>query len=65
MEPLLAIFDRAMTIECQTRHLYEESRIWFRFNERERAEKRDGLSLPAVGHCRSKLASAGVVSEAR
>jgi Nitroreductase family len=49
MEPLLAIFDRAMTIECETRHLYEETRIWFRFNERERAEKRDGLSLPAAG----------------
>jgi hypothetical protein len=49
MEPLLAIFDRAMTIECQTRHLYEETRVWFRFNERERAEKRDGLSLPQAG----------------
>jgi hypothetical protein len=49
MEPLLVIFDRAMTIECQTRHLYEETRVWFRFNERERAEKRDGLSLPQAG----------------
>jgi hypothetical protein len=49
MEPLLAIFDRAMTIECETRHLYEETRVWFRFNERERAEKRDGLSLPQMG----------------
>jgi hypothetical protein len=49
MEPLLAIFDRAMTLECQTRHLYEETRIWFRFNEHERAEKRDGLSLPQAG----------------
>ena len=49
MEPLLAIFDRAMTIECETRHLYEETRIWFRFNERERAEKRDALSMPAAG----------------
>ena len=28
MEPLLAIFDRAMTIEVQTRHLWEESRVW-------------------------------------
>ena len=50
MEPLLAIFDRAMTIECETRHLYEETRVWFRFNERERAEKRDGLSLPQMGN---------------
>jgi hypothetical protein len=49
MEPLLAIFDRAMTIECQTHHLWEESRVWSRFNERERAEKRDGMSLPQVG----------------
>lgn len=49
MEPLLAIFDRAMTIECETRHLYEETRKWFRFNERERAEKRDGLSIPQAG----------------
>jgi len=49
MEPLLAIFDRAMTIECQTRHLWEESRVWSRFSERERAEKRDGMSLPQVG----------------
>ena len=49
MEPLLAIFDRAQTIECQTRHLWEESRVWSRFSERERAEKRDGMSLPQVG----------------
>jgi hypothetical protein len=49
MEPLLAIFDRAMTIEVETRHLYEESRVWSRFSERERAEKRDGMSLPQVG----------------
>jgi len=38
-----------MTIECQTRHLWEESRVWSRFNERERAEKRDGMSLPQAG----------------
>jgi hypothetical protein len=49
MAPLLAIFDRGMVIECETRRTFEESRVWFRFNERERAEKRDGLSLPAAG----------------
>jgi hypothetical protein len=49
MEPLLAIFDRAMTIEVETPHLYEETRIWMRFNEHERAEKRDGLSMPQAG----------------
>ena len=49
MEALLAIFDRAMTIEVRTRHLWEETRVWTRFSERERAEKRDGLSLPQAG----------------
>lgn len=49
MEPLLAIFDRAMVLECETRHLFEETRVWFRFNERERAKKRDGMSLPQSG----------------
>lgn len=49
MKPLLAIFERAQVIECQTRRLFEETRIWFRFNERERATKRDGLSLPQTG----------------
>jgi hypothetical protein len=46
---LVAIFDQAMVIECEGRHLFEETRIWFRFNERERAQKRDGLSLPQTG----------------
>jgi hypothetical protein len=50
MEPLLTLFDRAMTIESETRHLYEESRVWFRFSEQERAQKRDGLSLPQMGY---------------
>jgi hypothetical protein len=50
MEPLLAIFDRAMTLECHTRRLWEESRVWSRFNERERAAKRDGMSLPQAGN---------------
>src|SRR5262245_11799295 len=49
MEPICAIFDRAMTIECETAHVWEETRVWFRFNEHERAEKRDGLSMPAAG----------------
>jgi hypothetical protein len=49
MEPLLKIFDRGMVIEVETRRMSEESRGWFRFNERERAEKRDGLSLPQMG----------------
>src|SRR5262245_5346585 len=46
MRPLLDIFQRAMEIEMTTRHLYEETRIWFRFDERQRQTRRDGLSLP-------------------
>lgn len=49
MQPLLSIFEQAMLIECQNYHLFEETRIWFRYNERERAEKRDGLSIPQTG----------------
>jgi hypothetical protein len=49
MKPLLAIFESAMVIECEARHLFEETRVWFRFSERERAQKRDGLSLPQTG----------------
>jgi Nitroreductase family len=49
IEPLLKIFDRGMVIEVETRRMSEETRRWFRFNERQRAEKRDGLSLPQMG----------------
>ena len=49
MRPFLDIFYKAMEIECRTRRVYEESRIWFRFNEKQRAEKRDGLSAPQMG----------------
>ncbi|MFE9692398.1 Acg family FMN-binding oxidoreductase [Micromonospora sp. NPDC005806] len=49
MNRLLAIFERAQVIECEVRRVFEETRIWFRFNERERAAKRDGLSLPQTG----------------
>jgi Nitroreductase family len=49
MRPLFDIFYKAMEIECMTRRLYEETRIWFRFSEKERAEKRDGLSVPQMG----------------
>ena len=46
---MLDTFYRAWEIEATTRHLYEETRIWFRFNERERQTKRDGLSIPQLG----------------
>jgi hypothetical protein len=49
MRPLQDIFYRAMEIEVNTRHLYEETRIWFRFNERQRRAHRDGLSIPQAG----------------
>jgi hypothetical protein len=49
VRPDLKIFDRGMVIEVETRRMSEEGRVWFRFDERERAEKRDGLSLGVVG----------------
>lgn len=48
MKPFFDIFYRAMEIECLTHHLYEETRIWFRYSEKERTEKRDGLSVPEI-----------------
>ena len=49
LRPFLDIFYRAMEIECRTRRTYEETRFWFRFNEEQRATKRDGLSVPQTG----------------
>jgi len=49
MKPILDILYKAMEIECRTHDLYEESRKWFRFSEKERAEKRDGISVPQMG----------------
>jgi nitroreductase len=49
MRPLLDIFYRALEIEVTSTRLYEETRIWFRFNERQRRTHRDGLSMPQMG----------------
>lgn len=49
MRPLLDIFYRAWKIEATTPRVYEETRIWFRFNEDQRRTKRDGLSIPQLG----------------
>ena len=49
MRPFLDIFYKAMEVECLSHDRYEESRLWFRFNERQRAEKRDGLSVAQMG----------------
>jgi hypothetical protein len=47
--PLLDIFYRAYAIEVTTRHLWDETRRWFRFNEQQRRTLRDGLSVPQSG----------------
>jgi hypothetical protein len=60
MEPLLKIFDRGMVIETETRRMSEETRVWFRFNERERAGKRDGLSLPQMGLLGPSVCGSGI-----
>jgi hypothetical protein len=49
MQPLLDIFYGAMEIEAKTPHLWEETRVWFRFNESQRRARRDGLSIPQTG----------------
>jgi hypothetical protein len=49
MRPLLDIFYDAAEIEFTTPRLYEETRIWFRFNENQRQAHRDGLSIPQNG----------------
>jgi len=49
MRPLLDIFYRAMEIEVTTSRTWEESRIWFRYNERQRRAQRDGLSAAQAG----------------
>lgn len=49
MRPLLDVFRRAWRIESTTPRLFEETRIWFRFNETQRQTKRDGLSIAQLG----------------
>jgi hypothetical protein len=49
MRPLLDIFYRAMQIEVTTPRTWEESRIWFRYNERQRRAQLDGLSTAQAG----------------
>jgi hypothetical protein len=46
---VLDIAARAMTIEVQTRLLFDETLRWFRFSEREIARKGDGLHLDTSG----------------
>ena len=49
MRPLLDMFYRAYEIEVKTRHRWEETRLWWRFNEQQRRTLRDGLSVPQSG----------------
>jgi hypothetical protein len=49
IRPLIDIFYRAYEIEITTRHLWEETRHWWRFNEQQRRTLRDGLSVPQSG----------------
>jgi hypothetical protein len=49
IRPLIDTFYRAYEIEVSTRHLWEETRRWWRFNEVQRRTLRDGLSVPQSG----------------
>lgn len=50
MLPYLDIFSKAMEIETLTKETNEETRQMFRFSEAERAEKKDGISIPQMGY---------------
>lgn len=50
MKPYLDIFSKAMEIETRTKYTNEETRQMFRFSEKERTEKKDGISIPQMGY---------------
>ncbi len=49
MSPYLELFDRAMTKESMTLAKNEETRRWFRFSDRQAAERRDGFTFEHNG----------------
>ncbi len=49
IEKLNSIFLKAMEIETNTYRLYDETKIWFRFNDQEIEKNNDGLSLGSNG----------------
>lgn len=49
MDAYFDIFKRSFEIESRTFRTNEETRNMFRYSEEERAEKRDGISIPQVG----------------
>jgi hypothetical protein len=50
MKPYLDIFYKGFEIESKTFRTNEETRHLFRYSETERAEKRDGISIPQMGY---------------
>lgn len=50
LEPYIDILKRAFEIETRTYRTNEETRMLFRYSEKERAEKGDGLSIPQMGY---------------
>ena len=49
MKPYLEIFRKAMEIETRTHLTNEETRKMFRYSEKERLLKKDGISIPQMG----------------
>lgn len=49
IQPFKEIFFEAMKLESNTYKTNEESRIWFRFSDKEIQTKRDGIALPDQG----------------
>jgi len=50
MKPYFDIFSKAMEIETRTVATNEETRRMFRVSEKERIEKKDGISIPQMGY---------------
>ncbi|TGL60678.1 Acg family FMN-binding oxidoreductase [Leptospira sarikeiensis] len=48
-EKLIKQLIAAMQVETDTKNTYDESRIWFRYNDEEIGKFKDGLSLRATG----------------
>lgn len=50
LDSFKALFYKGLDIESRTRRTNEETRVLFRFTEKERAAKGDGLSIPQMGY---------------
>ena len=49
LTPLLPLLANGMDVEANTYHTHEESRVWFRENDKKIAAQRDGINLPGNG----------------